>query len=77
MLELGPKHAVVGTDTVKVTQKRNLKVDLKPTKAGVKLLTPAKGGPAVKLGVKLEVTYTPKGGVKRTVTQGGIQLTSK
>jgi hypothetical protein len=83
LLELGPKHVVVGTDTVKVTQKRHLKVDLKPTKAGVKLLTPAtgsgsaKGSGAVKLGVKLEVSFTPKGGVKRTVTQRGIVLTSK
>ena len=81
VLELGPKHAMVGTDTVKVTQKRHLKVDLKPTKAGVKLLTPARQwlgkGRAVKLGVKLEVSFTPKGGVKRTVTQGGIVLTSK
>jgi hypothetical protein len=84
VLELGPKHAVVGSDTVKVTQKRHLKVDLKPTKAGVKLLTPAKGSGgsakgsgAVKLGVKLEVSFTPKGGVQRTVTQRGIELTSK
>jgi hypothetical protein len=83
VLELGPKHAVVGTDTLKVTQKRHLKVDLKPTRAGVKLLTPAKatgsakGSGAVKLGVKLEVSFTPKGGVKRTVTQRGIVLTSK
>ena len=77
LLELGPKHAIVGTETVKVTQKRNLKVDLKPTKAGAKLLKPTKGAPPVKLGVKLEVSFTPKGGVKRTVTQRGIQLTSK
>ena len=78
VVEIGPKHAVVGADTVKVTQKRHLKVDLKPTKAGLKLLTPATGTTgAVKLGVKLEVTFTPKGGVKRTVTQGGIVLTSK
>jgi hypothetical protein len=77
VLELGPKHAVVGTAAVKVTQKRKLKVYLKPTKAGAKLLTPVKGAPPVKLGVKLEVTFTPKGGVKRTVTKGGIQLTSK
>jgi hypothetical protein len=77
VLELGPKHAIVGTDTVKVTQKRKLKVYLKPTKAGAKLLTPAKGASPVKLGVKLEVTFTPKGGVKRKVTKGGIQLTSK
>jgi hypothetical protein len=83
VVELGPKHAIVGTDTVKVTQKRHLTVDLKPTKAGVKLLKPAtgsgssKGSRAVKLGVKLEVSFTPTGGVKRTITQGGIVLTSK
>ena len=77
VLELGPKRAVVGTDTVKVTQKRHLKVDLKPTKAGVKLLTPATGAASVKLGVKLEVSFTPKGGVKRTVTKRGVVLTSK
>jgi hypothetical protein len=83
VLELGPKHAIVGTDTLKVTQKRHLTVDLKPTKAGVKLLKPAtgsgssKGSGAVKLGVKLEVSFTPTGGVKRTITQGGIVLTSK
>jgi len=77
VLELGPKHAVVGTDTVKVTQKRHLKLDLKPTPAGLKLLTPAKRGDLVKLGVKLDVSFTPTGGVKRTVSQGGIVLTSK
>jgi hypothetical protein len=77
VVEIGPKKAVVGADTMKVTQKRKLKVDLKPNKAGVKLLTPVKGGKPVKLSVKLEVTFTPKGGVKRTVTQGGIVLTSK
>jgi hypothetical protein len=83
VVELGPKHVIVGTDTLKVTQKRHLTVDLKPTKAGVKLLRPAtgsgsaKGSGAVKLGVKLEVSFTPTGGVKRTITQGGIVLTSK
>ena len=77
VLELGPKHAAVGTDTVKVTHKRHLKVELKPTPAGVKLLTPAKRGGSVKLGVKLEVSFTPTRGVKRTVTQRGITLTSK
>jgi hypothetical protein len=77
VLELGPKHAVVGSDTIKVTQKRSLKVNLKPTKAGVKLLTPVAGGKPVTLGVKLQVTFTPKGGVPRTVTQGGIELSSK
>jgi hypothetical protein len=77
VLEFGPKHALVGSDTAKVRQKRQLKVDLKPTPAGVKLLTPVADGPAVKLGVKLEVSFTPKGGVKRTVTHGGIELTSK
>ncbi len=77
VLELGPNKAVVGTDTVKVTQQRKLKVNLKPNKAGAKLLTPAKGGKPVTLGVKLQVTFTPKGGVKRTKTQGGIVLTSK
>jgi hypothetical protein len=83
VVELGPKHTIVGTDTIKVTQKRHLTVDLKPTKAGVKLITPAKGSGsakgsgAVKLGVKLEVSFTPTGGVERTVTQGGIVLTSK
>ncbi len=77
ILEVGPKHAVVGSDTAKVTQKRQLKVDLKPTKAGVKLLTPAAGGSPVKLGVKLEVSFTPHGGAERTVTHHGIVLTSK
>lgn len=77
VLELGPKHAVIGTETIKVMQKRHLNVDLKPTKAGVKLLTPVKGGKPVKLGVKLQVAFTPKGGVKRTKTHGGIELTSK
>ncbi len=77
VLELGRKHVVVGTDTVKVRQKRHLKVDLKPTKAGVKLLTPATGSGSGKLGVKLEVSFTPTGGVKRTVTKHGIVLTSK
>jgi hypothetical protein len=77
LVEVGPKHAVVGSDIVKVTQKRHLTVDLKPTKAGVKLLTPASGGSPVKLGVKLEVSFTPHGGVERTITHHGIVLTSK
>jgi hypothetical protein len=55
-----------------VAGRRKLNVNVKPTTAGSALL---KKTPSVK--VTLQVTYTPKGGVKRTVTRHGIALSSK
>ncbi len=55
-----------------VASQRKLNVTVKPTTAGGALL---KQNPSVR--VTLQVTYTPKGGVKRTVTRRGIVLTAK
>jgi hypothetical protein len=55
-----------------VASQRKLNVAVKPTAAGRALL---KQSTSVK--VTLRVTYTPKGGVKRTVTRRGIALSSK
>jgi hypothetical protein len=54
--------------TLKINGKKTVSVTLKPTPGGTKLLA----GGAVKL--KLQVTYTPKGGVAKTVTKHGIKL---
>jgi hypothetical protein len=61
-----------GQLTGSIANRRKLNVTVKPTTAGRALL---KQTPSVK--VTLQVTYTPKGGVKRTVTRRGIALTSK
>ncbi|HTU96964.1 MAG TPA: hypothetical protein VMF14_14055 [Solirubrobacteraceae bacterium] len=55
-----------------VAGQRKLHVTVKPTPAGSALL---KQTPSVK--VTLQVTYTPKGGVKHTVTRRGITLSAK
>lgn len=54
----------------RVSGKRKLTVTVKPTPQGTALLTASN---SVK--VTLEVTYTPNGGVKRTVSKRGITLT--
>jgi len=54
--------------TLNVKGKKTVSVTLKPTKAGAKLL----GSGVLKL--KLKVTYTPKGGVAKTVSKGGVKL---
>lgn len=59
----------VGSYTGRVGGKRTLKVTVKPTPGGEALLTA--GNP---VRVTLKVTYTPKGGVKRTVSKRGITL---
>jgi hypothetical protein len=59
-----------GSYTGRVSGKRKLTVTVKPTPHGTALLTASN---TVK--VTLEVTYTPKGGVKRTVSKRGITLT--
>jgi hypothetical protein len=61
-----------GQFTGSIENRRKLDVTVKPTAAGRALL---KQTPSVK--VTLQVTYKPKGGVKRTVTRRGIALTSK
>jgi hypothetical protein len=55
-----------------VASQRKLNLTVKPTAAGRALLKQSK---SVK--VTLQVTYTPTGGVKRTVTRRGIALSSK
>jgi hypothetical protein len=64
-------HTTFGQFTGSVSRQRKLSVTVKPTTAGGALL---KQTPSVK--VTLQVTYTPKGGVKRTVTRRGIALSS-
>ncbi len=54
-----------------VASQRKLNLTVKPTATGRALLKQSK---SVK--VTLQVTYTPKGGVKRTVTRRGIALSS-
>ncbi len=61
----------VGQYAGSVAGKRKLNVTVKPTSAGNALL---KQSSPVK--VTLKVTYTPKGGVKRTVTRRGVALSS-
>ena len=59
----------------RVSAARRLVVSLSPTHAGEARLKPMKPGattPAVHL--RLQVTYTPTGGVKRTITVGGITV---
>lgn len=71
VVELAGKKTF-GKYTGSVTGQRKLNVTVKPTTAGGSLL---KQSPSVK--VTLQVTYTPKGGVKRTVTRRGIVVSSK
>jgi hypothetical protein len=70
VVELSGKKTV-GQYTGSVTSRRKLNVTVKPTLAGSALL---KKTPSVK--VSLRVTYTPKGGVKHSVTRRGIVLSS-
>jgi hypothetical protein len=65
-------HKTFGQYTGSVASQRKLNVTVKPTAGGTALLAQT---PSVK--VTLQVTYTPKGGVKRTVTRRGISLSSK
>jgi hypothetical protein len=68
VLELaGP--TTVGSDTGRVGRKRTLTLTVKLTPHGTALLTAS-----TSLKVGLKVTYTPKGGVKRTVIKRGITL---
>jgi hypothetical protein len=71
VVELAPHNVRFGTDTVSVGAKRTLTVKVKPTPAGEALLKKATA-----LKVTLQVTYTPKGGVAKTVTKRGIALTA-
>lgn len=55
-----------------VNGKRKLKVNVKPTPHGSALLS---AGATPSQRITLQVTYTPTGGVKRTVTKRGIAVT--
>jgi hypothetical protein len=70
VVELAGKQTL-GAHTATVGAQRKLNVTVKPTAAGTALL---KQVPSVR--VTLEVTYTPKGGVGRTLTRRGIVLKS-
>jgi hypothetical protein len=61
----------VGQFAGRVASQRKLNVTVKPTSAGSALL---KNTPSLK--VTLQVTYTPKGGVKHSVTRKGIVLSA-
>jgi hypothetical protein len=61
----------VGQFAGRVASQRKLNVTVKPTSAGSALL---KSTPSLK--VTLQVTYTPKGGVKHSVTRKGIVLSA-
>jgi hypothetical protein len=76
VVELGPKNVTFGQYTATVGQKRTLNVTVKPTPAGTKLLIPTatKTASPTRVKVKLTVTYTPKGGVKKTVTKHVIAV---
>jgi hypothetical protein len=60
-----------GLYTRRVVSQRKLNVTVRPTSAGTALLTQSSS-----VRVTLQVTYTPRGGVKRTVTRRGIALSS-
>lgn len=80
-VEIGPKHVTFGTFTASVGQKRTLKVTVRPTPAGKKLLvapvsTTKKASP-VRVKITLTVTYTPTGGAKKTVTKHLVAVSAK
>lgn len=62
-------HHTFGTYSGHVNGPRKLKVTVRPSAAGKALLT---GGSAQRIAVA--VTYTPKGGVKHTVTRHGVRV---
>ena len=63
------KNVTFGRYTAKVGNRRTLKVILRPTPAGKKLLTPAGTATPARVRLRLTVAFTPKGGVKKTVTK--------
>lgn len=84
VVALAPKNVTLGKYTATVGQKRTLKVTVRPTPAGRKLLIPpvsktthkTKKATPTRVKVKLTVTYTPKGGVKKTVTKRVVALST-
>jgi hypothetical protein len=69
VLEVAAGRVAFGEVTLRVTGKRDVKVTVAPTAAGAALLS-ANGSAQI----VLEVTYTPRGGVKRTLDRRGIRL---
>jgi hypothetical protein len=65
--------STVGTYNRDVGGKKTINVTVRPTHRGVALLA-ASSPTKPRLKVTLQITYTPKGGVKRTVTKRGIVL---
>jgi hypothetical protein len=88
VLELGPKNVTFGKYAATIGQKRTLRVTVKPTPAGRKLLltlAAAKKTTASKrtkeaapahVKVKLTVAYTPKGGVRKILTKHLVAVSS-
>jgi hypothetical protein len=76
--ETAVKGVVAGKATTTIARKRTLTVRVTPTAAGRKLLTAATGtqktSHTASVRVRLTVTYTPKGGVKKTIIKRGIRL---
>jgi hypothetical protein len=69
VVEVGAHNATLGQYTGSVGRARKLDVTVKPTGSGGALVA---GGTSTH--VTLDVTYTPKGGVKRTVTKRGVTV---
>lgn len=72
VVELAPHNVTFGKYAISVGAKRTLHVKVKPTSAGKALL---KKGTAAR--IRLQVTYTPKGGVAKTETKAAIAVTAK
>lgn len=67
----GPGHVVFARKTIKPGGKEKISVKLVPSSAGAALLSSQSP-----VATRLAIEYTPKGGVARTITIGGIKLTS-
>jgi hypothetical protein len=75
---LAPKNVTFAKYNGKVGQLRTLKLTIEPTPAAKKLLTPpASKTASTRVKLKLTITYTPKGGVKKTVTKHVTAVSSK
>jgi hypothetical protein len=72
VVELAGK-TTFGTYNRTVAGKKTINVTVRPTSRGRSLLT-ASSATKPRVKITLEITYTPKGGVKRTVTKRGIVL---
>lgn len=74
VVEVAPHHVTFGKETVSVAAKRTLEVKITPTPAGKALLSAALLAKHTPPEITLEVTYTPRGGVAKTVIKRGVKL---